>query len=186
LTLQLAIDEDLIIDRCLQNDAQAFAILYRSYVKQVYLAVNRILADTAEAEDIVQEAFCTAFQQLGDLKNKATFGGWVKRIAINKSISFLRKKKVFFVDERAAMEIEEEDTAEYEILQAMKVEDVKKAIKELPDGYRTIVSLHLFDDLSQQEIAKLLDLSPGTVRSQYHRAKKKIYESLKEKEYYGT
>ncbi|MBE8715209.1 RNA polymerase sigma factor [Sphingobacterium hungaricum] len=186
MTLQLAIQEDILIERCINKDEHAYAMLYHAHAKQVYYAVNRILTDTAEAEDIVQESFCIAFEQLGDLKNRATFGGWVKRIAINRSISFLRKRKLVFVDEANAESIEDEDPMEEEVLFANKVEDIKKAISALPDGYRTIISLHLFEDMSQDEIAKELGLSPGTVRSQYHRAKKKIVESLKERMYYGT
>ncbi|RZK47290.1 MAG: RNA polymerase sigma factor, partial [Pedobacter sp.] len=119
------------------------------------------------------------------LSNVLNFEAWVKRIAINKSISHLRKRKIEFADLgfTEAQAEEDYDIAENEIFES-KVEDVKKCIAELPDGYRTIVTLYLFEQMPQEEISKLLGISHNTVRTQYHRAKKKILTSLKDKSYY--
>lgn len=169
------------------GEEKGYAMLYNKYAKRIYHAVYRVMGNSSESEDIVQEAFCTAFEQIDKLKNQNNFEGWVKRIALNQAISALRKKKMVFIEDGhlEAVADEETDMSE-ELLFQCQIDDIKKAIQELPDGYRTIISLHLFEDMAQEEIANMLGISHATVRSQYHRAKKKIFTALKDKAYYGT
>ncbi|WP_214608401.1 RNA polymerase sigma factor [Nubsella zeaxanthinifaciens] len=176
-----------MVQQCIAGEEKGYAMLYNKYAKRIYHAVLRVMGNSAETEDIVQEAFCTAFEQIDRLKNQNNFEGWVKRIALNQAISTLRKKKMVFTEDShlEAVADEELDLNEEFIFQC-QVDDVKKAIADLPDGYRTIVSLHLFEDMGQEEIGKMLGINHATVRSQYHRAKKKIFTALKDKAYYGT
>lgn len=170
----------------LSDTEEEFAVLYTKYAQTVYNSVCRLTNDSTIAEDIVQDAFCTAFEQLDKLRDRENFEGWVKRIALNKAVSFLRKNRLIFLEdmmtERAA---NDEHGSDDEMVFQCRVEDVKEAISRLPDGYRTIISLHLIEDIPQDEIAKMLGLSHSTVRSQYHRAKKKIFMALKNKTYHG-
>lgn len=182
--LSLSLNEQELVKQCLAGEEKGYAVLYHKYAKRVYHAVYRILSNSVETEDIVQEAFCTAFEQLDRLNNQNNFEGWVKRMAINRAISSLRKKKIIFADDsHLDTVINEEFDISEELLFQCKVDDIKAVIKTLPDGYRTIISLHLFEDIPQDEIAKMLDISHTTVRSQYHRAKKKIFTALKDKAY---
>jgi RNA polymerase sigma-70 factor (ECF subfamily) len=178
--LNLSINDSSLVQGCLSKDEQSFATLYHRYAKGVYHAAWRIVNNTAEAEDIVQDAFCKAFEQIDKLKEQNNFEGWVKRIAINQAISCIRKRKVSFVNDEGLENLQDEtvDIDEEEIFQ-YQVQEVKAAIAALPDGYRSILSLYLFEDQSQEDIAKLLGISAVTVRSQYHRAKKKVYQTLK-------
>ncbi|WP_257667334.1 RNA polymerase sigma factor [Parapedobacter tibetensis] len=179
------IDEQHLITLCRAGNDMGYTELYNKYAKYVYNSIRRIISHTAEAEDILQEAFCLAFADIDRLQNTASFGAWVKRIALNRSISCLRKRKILFSE---AGEIDVADENDYDEdankLFDCKVEDVRKAIDELPHGYKTILSLYLFENISQEEISKMLDISYNTVRTQYHRAKKKIIQSLKDKTYY--
>lgn len=185
--LSISINEQELVKQCLAGEEKGYAMLYNKYAKRIYHAVFRVMGNTAESEDIVQEAFCTAFEQIGKLKNQNNFEGWVKRIAINQAISTLRKKKMVFADESHLETVAEEDVdMDEEFLFQCQVDDVKSAIQALPDGYRTIVSLHLFEDMGQEEIGNMLGISHATVRSQYHRAKKKIFTALKDRANYGT
>lgn len=185
--LSISINEQELVKQCLAGEEKGYATLYHKYAKRIYHAVFRVMGNTAESEDIVQEAFCTAFEQIGKLKNQNNFEGWVKRIAINNAISALRKKKMVFADESHLETVADEDVdMDEEFLFQCQVDDVKRAIQALPDGYRTIVSLHLFEDIGQEEIGNMLGISHATVRSQYHRAKKKIFTALKDKAQYGT
>lgn len=174
-----------LIAMCLANNDLGFSRLYQKYAKRIYNSIHRIVSHTAEAEDILQETFVTVFNEVGRLSNVINFEAWVKRIAINRSISHLRKKKIQFSDsDFTEIEAEKEyDIQENEIFES-KVEDVRKSIEHLPPGYKTIVCLYLFEHIPQEEIASMLGISHNTVRTQYHRAKKKILLSLKDKTYY--
>jgi RNA polymerase sigma-70 factor (ECF subfamily) len=187
LHLSISINEQELVQQCVAGEERGYATLYNKYAKRIYHAVFRVLGNSAESEDVVQEAFCAAFEQINRLKNQNNFEGWVKRIAINQAISILRKKKMVFTeDNQLDVVADEEVDIDEEFIFQCQVDDVKKAIAELPDGYRTIVSLHLFEDMGQEEIGKMLGINHATVRSQYHRAKKKIFTALKDKAYYGT
>lgn len=185
--LSISINEQELVNQCAAGEEKAYAVLYNKYAKRIYNAVFRVIGNSAESEDIVQEAFCTAFEQIDKLKNQNNFEGWVKRIAINQAISTIRKRKMVFAEESILETIADDDVdLDEEFLFQCQVDDVKNAIQTLPDGYRTIVSLHLFENIGQEEIGNMLGISHATVRSQYHRAKKKIFTALKDKAYYGT
>jgi RNA polymerase sigma factor (sigma-70 family) len=170
---------------CLDGKDPGYTGLYNRYARGIFNSISRIVCHTAEAEDILQDTFCLIFGDMQKLQEVTSFEAWVKRIAINRSISHLRRKKIVFSD-LGDTEIADEatpDINEEEIFNC-RIEDVKKSIEALSPGYRTILNLYLFEQLSQEEIAGMLGLSHSTVRTQYHRAKKKILLSLKDKSYY--
>lgn len=123
----------------------------------------------------------SAYQAIHKYEHTGGFRAWVKRIAINMSISTMRKKKIQLVelDEQIAPEKVDEEVLD-EAQFAFKVEEVKKAIDILPENYRTIVQLYLFEQLPQEEIAQMLGITHNNVRIIYHRAKQKILLNLKE------
>ena len=175
-------DEAALITLCHRGDDTGFTALYDRYARPVYNAICRIISHTAEAEDILQESFYHAFSDIHKLQNATSFGAWVHRIALNRSITHLRKRKVIFSD-NGRLDVADEEVYDLEADQLFdcKVEDVKQAIEELPQGYKTILSLYLFEEIPQEEIAEMLGISHSTVRTQYHRARKKIIQSLKDK-----
>lgn len=183
-TIQKKTDHELIA-LCQANNDLGYSGLYERYAKRIYNSIQRIVSHTAEAEDILQETFLTAFKEIGKLSGVASFEAWVKRVAINKAISHLRKKKIEFFDlEHTEIEAEKEyDIQENELFE-MQVDDVRKSIDSLPQGYKTIVCLYLFENIPQEEIGAMLGISHNTVRTQYHRAKKKVLLSLKDKIYH--
>lgn len=172
---------DELVERCKRGDTAAFTQLYHQHARDVYNTIYRLVQHTGEAEDILQEVFVSAYQAIHKYEHTGGFKAWVKRIAINMSISTLRKKKLQLVelDEQIGPERAEEETID-ETQFAFKVEEVKKAIDRLPDHYRTIVQLYLFEQLPQDEIAQMLGLTHNNVRILYHRAKQKILLNLKE------
>ena len=182
--IQKKTDHELIA-LCQANNDLGYSELYTRYAKRIYNSIHRIVSQTAEAEDILQETFLTAFKEIGKLSGVASFEAWVKRVAINKAISHLRKKKIEFSDlDHTEIEAEKEyDTLENELFET-QVHDVRKSIDNLPHGYKTIVCLYLFENIPQEEIGAMLGISHNTVRTQYHRAKKKILLSLKDKIYH--
>lgn len=177
-------DQELIA-MCQANNDLGYTELYRKYARRIYNSIHRIVSHTAEAEDILQETFVTVFNDLGRLSNVINFEAWVKRIAINRAISHIRKKKIEFTDLGfTEFEAEKEYSTDENDIFESKVEDVRNCIEQLPPGYKTIVSLYLFEQIPQEEIATMLGISHNTVRTQYHRAKKKILSSLKDKAYH--
>ena len=147
--------------------------IYHRYAKEVYNSIYRIVQHTGEAEDLLQETFLEAFEDLDYFFSRPQPSAWLKRVGINKAIAMLRKRKVFLIDRKddfpdTATEIVNEQDFELELNQVLR------AIQQLPLGYRTIVQLYLIEDISQEEISQMLGIAHGTVRSQYFRARKQI------------
>jgi len=180
LELTEPIIHDELVERCKRGDSRAYEAIYEKYAKAMYNTSLRIVNHTGDAEDVMQEAFTDAFRSLEDFHYKSTFGAWLKRIVINKSINQLRKRKMDLIDiEKTNIgNVAEEDGPDEKELQ-LKVEDIKKAVALLPNGYRTVLTLYLFEGYDQEEIADILGVSHATVRTQYMRAKKKLLQYIK-------
>src|ERR1700744_5547398 len=180
LELTEPILRDELVERCKQGDSRAFAELYGKYAKAMSNTSLRIVNHTGDAEDVLQEAFTDAFRSLDDFHYKSTFGAWLKRIVINKSINQLRRRKIDLIDiEKTNIgHLPEEETLDEQEMQ-LKVEQVRQAVGQLPNGYRTVLTLYLFEGYDQEEIAEILQVSHTTVRTQYMRAKKKLLQYIK-------
>ncbi|MGF1922541.1 MAG: RNA polymerase sigma factor [Bacteroidia bacterium] len=168
-----------LVNDCRNGNRNAQFEIYKLYVNAMYNVALRIVSDEAEAEDVLQEAFLDAFSRIADFRQETTFGLWLKQIVINRAINYLRKRKVEFVpiDD---LEITEEASADEEEVK-LKVEAIKEAINELPDGYRVVLTLYLFEGYDHEEIAHVLKITENTSRSQYMRAKKKLNSLLEMK-----
>jgi len=179
LTANIAYDE--LVEKCKQGDSLGYSQLYSKYCKAMFNTSLRIVNNVGDAEDVLQEAFVDAFRHLNDFRYNSTFGAWLKRIVINKSITLLRKKKMQLVDIETTQVADkgDSDSVDEEAFQ-YKVDEVRKAIQKLPVGYRTVVSLYLLEEIPQEEIGTILGISHNTVRTQYHRAKQKLIGILKE------
>jgi RNA polymerase sigma factor (sigma-70 family) len=157
-----------LIDRCLENDKEAQFSIYKLYYRSMYNTSLRIVNQTDDAEDIMQESFLTAFQKLPSYKGEVSFGTWLKRIVINRSLDYLRKRRVEFVEvtsETPVFEEVRENEPEF------NVDEIKHAISRLSDGYRTILSLLLLEGYDHEEVSEILGISNVTSRTQFSRAK---------------
>jgi len=169
------LNQDLI-DGCIAGDQKAQFQLYRQYFLSMYNTSLRIVKNNAEAEDVMQEAFLSAFEKINTYQGKVSFGSWLKRIVVNRSLDALRKRRIEFV-ELSNQEAETEETNDGDE-RKYKVEEIRKAMEQLPDGYRVVLSLHLFEGYDYQEIAGILGIGESTSRSQYTRARLKLKEIL--------
>lgn len=167
------------MQQCIDGDTAAYKILYDRYARAMYNTALRIVNKIPDAEDLLQEAFTDAFLQIKSFEKKSTFGAWLKQIVIFKSISFLKKQRLNFMDMESAGEdiADEKEIDEQEIW--FTVDSIKEKMKELPDGYRTVLSLYLLEGYDQEEIAEILNITHSTVRTQYIRAKQKLLQLLK-------
>ena len=188
MTAQIIRDE--LVERCKKGDRRSYEQLYHKYSRAMYNTSLRIVGHRGDAEDVLQEAFTDAFRSLDDFNYKSSFGAWLKRIVINKSINQLRKRKIDLVDiekidkdgalARSFPVDADEQTDEAGL--RLKVAGIKKAVALLPPGYRTVLSLYLFEGYDQEEIAEILGVAHATVRTQYMRAKQKLIQLLKQGE----
>ena len=163
---------------CKKGNRKAQFELYKLYAKAMYNVALRIVNDDDEAEDVLQEAFLDAFTRLESFRAETTFGLWLKQIVINKSINQLRKRKAEFVN-LDGVDVPDEVAQDEEELK-YQVNEIKEAVAKLPDGYRVVLTLYLFEGYDHEEISHILKISENTSRSQYMRAKTKL-NSLLEK-----
>ena len=167
-----------LIDRCRTGDREAHYKLYRQYAKAMYNVGFRITGNPDDADDVLQEAFISAFRNLDNYRGDASFGAWLKRIVVNKAINVLQKRKYESLPDDDRWDVAEpEAAADYR--EELTVDKVKRAIEQLPDGYRSVLSLYLIEGYDHQEIAEIMGISESTSKSQLNRAKNKLREFLK-------
>lgn len=181
LEITAPILHDELVEKCKQGDRKSYAEIYQKYAKAMFNTSLRIVNNSGDAEDILQDAFVDAFASLEAFQYRSTFGAWLKKIVINKSINHLRKKKMDLIDidKTAVGELPQDETLDEKDIQ-FKVEEIKKAVKLLPNGYRTVLTLYLFEGYDHEEIAEILRVSHATVRTQYMRAKQKLVGLIKQ------
>lgn len=170
-----------IIEKCKQNNRLAQMQLYDQYCNGMYIVANRFVKDTAEAEDIVQDAFIKAFTKLHQYKAEVTFGAWLKRIVINKSIDFLKSKKQQLValEDVHLKVVDTVNDDKWLVDDAITINEVKSAINTLPDKYKYVVMLYLIEGYDHQEISDILNISEVASRTQLSRGKQKLQDLLK-------
>ena len=169
-----------LIEACKLHDRKAQERIYDLYSRAMYNVSLRILADAAQAEDIMHDSFIEAFQKIDDFRGDGEFGGWLKRIVINNSINYLRSKKEMTVIDDQHQELADPDTEEEVITENLfcRLEEIHQAMRKLNDEYRGILSLHLLEGYDHQEIAEVLQISYGNVRTRYSRAKQKLLQII--------
>ena len=146
----------------------------------LYNVSYRIVQNTHDAQDIVQDSLIKAFKNISKLDEEAHLGGWLKRIAVNTSIDFVRKKKrQVWIDERFQIEDKEEHDTEASFVETLEsVELIKNCLNSLKDKYRIILNLYLIEDYNHREISELLHLKESTVRNQYRRGKNLLLQEI--------
>ncbi|MBT9391942.1 RNA polymerase sigma factor [Hymenobacter sp. NST-14] len=168
-----------LVERCRLGDRRAQAEIYKRYSKAMFNASLRITGDYAEAEDVLQEAFLSAFRELHSYKGDSSFGSWLKRIVINKSINCLRNRRLSLVPLGEQHDGAAADSADHgpdPEITSWRADVVRRCVQELPDGYRVVLTLYLLEGYDHAEIAGILNITESTSKSQYSRARKKLLE----------
>ena len=174
-----------VIRRAQDGDADAFASLFHAHKARIYSVCLRMTNNAAEAEDLTQDAFLQVFRKIATFRGDSAFSTWLHRIAVNTVLMHFRKKSLTQVslDEPYSnsdgAKIRREYGAQDNCLTGC-VDRValNNAIKDLPQGYRTIFVLHEIEGYEHQEIAEMLGCSVGNSKSQLHKAKLRIREIL--------
>lgn len=165
-----------LIESACKGDQQSMYRLYKLYVHAMYNTCIRMVSNQYDAEDIIQESFANAFNNLNKFRGDSSFGSWLKRIVINKTITFLNKKKQEF-DDIDNMHIVSDDNDD-EDFPKIEMSKVHETIKTLPEKARLVLNLYLLEGYRHKEIAEMLNISESTSKSQYLRAKKILREKL--------
>ena len=165
-----------IIEKCMQGDRKAQFDLYRLYSQAMYNICLRMVNDDLDAEDLLQQSFVDVYTKMHSFRYESSIGAWIKRIVVNNCINFLKKRR---------LKIESLDDRYHQVpddfpidRQRVNIEAINAAIRQLPDGYRIVFSLYLFEGYDHQEIGQILEITEATSKSQFSRAKKKLRDLL--------
>ena len=175
-------DDAQLIERMLAGDESAFSALVRKYQEPVHTFVRRKVGDFHTAEEITQDIFLRVYEKLETLKNPNTFARWLYVIAARQCYAWFEKKRVPMasLDAMPPEELEELAYAQYrakqrdEFVNEQQREVIKRLLEKLPEGERTVVTLHYLDDMTCENISQYLRVSSNTVKSRLHRARKRL------------
>lgn len=186
-----AASEIQLIARAQQGNEEAFAALFEAHKRRVYSLCLRMTENTAEAEDLTQEAFLQLFRKISTFRGESAFSTWLHRLAVNVVLMRLRKKGLQQVS------LDDVDTSQDEPVKRDYGDDdrrltrsidrigLERAIAELPQGYRTVFVLHDIEGYEHNEIAEIMQCSVGNSKSQLHKARMRLREWLRQKQSKG-
>ncbi|AEM71443.1 RNA polymerase, sigma-24 subunit, ECF subfamily [Allomuricauda ruestringensis DSM 13258] len=173
---------DTLLELCMQGKQSAQLEVYNRYYKAMYNTAFRIVKHTAEAEDVMQESFLSAFTKLHTFKGDVTFGAWLKRIVINNSIYHYKKqqkKRAADLDD-VMYKVEDNDgvASDQNGYTELKAQKVMETMKSLKDNYRVSLTLHLIEGYDYEEISEIMNISYANCRTTISRAKQSLRKKL--------
>jgi RNA polymerase sigma-70 factor (ECF subfamily) len=166
---------DLVL-KCREGQNLAQYQLFNKYYENMFVVCNRIVGNSADAEEIVQDAFVNAFYKIKELHEPAAFGSWLKQMVVNRSINFVKRRKKIKWEE--LLNDTAGDANEEEAIYKLDKDVVAAAVMQLPQGSRVVFTLYLIEGYKHHEIAAMLGISVSTSKSQYQRAKSILKEKL--------
>ena len=178
-SLNPGFEQQKLVEACKRGDRSAQHRLYHQYSKAMYNTCLRMLKVDADAEDALQNAFIDVFTKLDSFRYESTIGAWIKRIVVNTCINHLKKRRLLTSEWDESIP-EPPDVTTDTSEQDYQVARIKKALHDLPDGYRVVFSLYLLEGYDHAEIGQILNISEATSKSQFSRAKQRIREMLEE------
>ncbi len=166
--------DEQLVEAILRQQAPAQRLLYDKYARKMFGVCLRYAKGKEEAEDLLQEGFIKVFQKLSSYKAEGSLEGWIRRIIINTSLDYIRRQKINWTD----IEHIHEPGSEPEIMQKMGTLELLSLVQKLPTGFRTIFNLYAVEGFSHREIGVMLNISEGTSKSQYSRARSQLLQML--------
>ena len=166
-----------LVERCKKGDKTAQFAIYKQYYNAMFNTSLRIVNDSFEAEDIMQESFLAAFTKLDSFSGDVTFGAWLKRIVINNSLTALKKNNKFNTVPLEKVDIKDvtDDKHDYSFL---KTNDILNKVAQLKNNYKVAITLNLIEGYDYEEIAQIMDISYENSRTTVSRAKNKLRQLL--------
>lgn len=169
-----------MIEGCKNGDRHAQKLLYDRFSGKMYALCCRYVKDKMEAEDVLVTAFTKILDRIDQFKGEGSFEGWIRRVMVNESLSYLRRNKSMYIE----TDIEAADhEPNYDRLENhLEAQDLLQVISELPSGYRIVFNLFAIDGYSHKEISKQLGINENTSKSQLSRARSLLQKRLLELE----
>jgi RNA polymerase sigma-70 factor (ECF subfamily) len=181
----ISIQTDSAVKSALGGDSMSgFEDLYRRHYRRVYSICLRMTGNIAEAEDLTQEVFIQLYRKLGSFRGEAAFTTWLHRLTVNQVLMHFRKRSVrseLVTDDGQIPDSIDPETLNPEAMPIVDRIALENAISELPPGYRSVFVLHDVEGYEHEEIARLLDCSSGTSKSQLHKARLKLRRLLRQR-----
>lgn len=175
--IQLHKNESLLIKKAIKNNREAQHVLFQLHAPKMLSVCRYYIKDTQSAEEAMLNGFFKVFHNLKSFKNQGSFEGWIRRIMVRESISFLRQKKQI----KFSSDAEVEDVQFSNNIQTnMEVAEIQQLIDDLPEGYKLVFVMYAIEGYKHQEIAKMLDISESTSKSQLFKARKALQHKIKE------
>ena len=167
-----------LVERIRQKDQRAMSQFYQMYVEELSSVCYRYVPSEEDAKDVLQNSFVKIFTSLPtiDYRSEEALKNWLKRVVANEALAFLRKrKKLLFVESHGDETLMDDDEPQTEHLSP---DALHQLISELPDGYRMVVNLYVFEDYSHRQIAELLGITESTSSSQLYHAKQLLARKI--------
>jgi RNA polymerase sigma-70 factor (ECF subfamily) len=180
LQIQKSLKETDLIKACKDQNAKAQRMLYDKYASIMLGLCRRYIQGELEAEDVMIKGFMKVFAKIDLYEGKGSFEGWMKRIMINESLTFIRQNKAMYLE--TDIEAADREPDYDKISTELDAQDLLKMINELPSGYRTIFNLYVIEGYAHKEIAELLGINENTSKSQLSRARMHLQKSIRETE----
>lgn len=176
--------EDELIKGCLRRDRNAQQQLYDTFSSKMYALCCRYIKSPMEAEDVLVVAFTKIFERIGQFKGDGSFEGWIRRIIVNESLTYLRKHRAMYLE--TDLEVADREPDYQQVADHLEAEDLMNMIQELPSGYRIVFNMYAIDGYSHKEIADQLGISENTSKSQLSRARTYLQKMIAGREWTST
>jgi len=186
-----SLEDDVLVKKAKGGDEKAYKELVDKYERALYFHILKMVKDREQVEDLVQEAFVKAFDNLNTYSTNYAFSTWLYRIATNNTIDYLRKKKLKTLsidkpmktkDGEMEMQLHDESAStDRNIIKKQRKKIVQNAIEDLPEKYRKVIELRHMEEKTYKEISDILDKPLGTVKAHIFRARELLYKALKDK-----
>ena len=170
-------DEELI-RKCVSKDSAAQKLLFERFSRKMMGICLRYADRSEEAEDMLQNGFIRIFDKIDTFRNTGSLEGWIRKIIVNESLTYLRKNKIMKLNTNIE-DVKYMVPGNSHIGESMNEQDLLKMIQQLPTGFRTVFNMYAIEGYSHKEIAEQLGISEGTSKSQYSRAKVHLQNMLR-------
>ena len=173
--IQLYNNEDTLIKKAIKKDREAQHILFNMFSAKMLSVCRHYINDLQHAEDVLLEGFFKVFSKLNSYRSEGSFEGWIRKIMVRESISFLRRQKKI---EFSMEEVDVNENYEKLIDAELEVDEIQQLIDMLPEGYKMVFVMYAIEGYKHDEIAELLNISSGTSKSQLFKARKMLQQKI--------
>ncbi len=173
--IRLPNTDQRLVKQCLKGDAKAQREVYERYAAQMLSVCKRYLRSVEDAEEVLSNTFIKVFKKIDQYSGEGALGAWIRRIAVNEALNFMRYQKNLFVEMDTENHVEHSHSS---FLEELNAEHLLLLIEELPVGYRTVFNLYAIEGYTHKEIGEMLNISDNTSKSQLSKARKQLQNRL--------